>query len=48
MSTRAAHQSTRFRAAILLASNVKTPVPQIARMWLPDRSQVRKVTHDAS
>src|ERR1700746_2263116 len=42
MSTRAEHQSTRIRAAILLASNVKTPVPQIARMWLTDGSHVRK------
>ncbi len=46
MSTRAEHQSTRIRAAILLASNVKTPVPQIARMWLTDESQVRKVIHE--
>ena len=43
MSTRAEHQSTRIRAAILLASNVKTPVPQTARMWLTDESHVRKV-----
>jgi transposase len=40
LSTRAEHQSTRIRAAILLASNVKTPVPQIARMWLTDESHV--------
>lgn len=46
MSTRAEHQSTRIRAAILLASNVKTPVPQIARMWLTDESHVRKVVHE--
>ena len=46
MSTRAEHQSTRIRAAILLASNVKTPVPQIARMWLTDESHVRKVIHE--
>lgn len=46
MSTRAKHQSTRIRAAILLASNVKTPVPQIARMWLTDESHVRKVIHE--
>ena len=45
-STRAKHQSTRIRAAILLASNVKTPVPQIARMWLTDESHVRKVIHE--
>ncbi|HEX4019104.1 MAG TPA: IS630 family transposase [Frankiaceae bacterium] len=46
MSTRAEHQSTRIRAAILLASNVQTPVPQIARMWLTDDSHVRKVIHE--
>jgi transposase len=46
MSTRAKHQSTRVRAAILLASNVRTPVPQIARMWLTDESHVRKVIHE--
>jgi hypothetical protein len=38
MSTRAKHQATRIRAVILLASNVKTPVPQIVRMWLTDES----------
>lgn len=43
LSTRAEHQSTRIRAAILLALNVKTSVPQIARMWLADESHVRKV-----
>ncbi len=42
LSTRAEHQSTRIRAAILLALNVKTSVPQIARMWLADESHVRK------
>jgi hypothetical protein len=46
MSTRAEHQATRIRAAILLASNVKTRVPQIARMWLTDESHVRKVIHE--
>jgi hypothetical protein len=46
MSTRAEHQSTRIRAAILLASNVKTPVPQIARMWLTEVSHVRRVIHE--
>ena len=46
MSSRAEHQSTRVRAAILLASNVRTPVPQIARMWLTDESHVRKVIHE--
>ena len=42
----AEHQSTRIRAAILLASNVKTPAGQIARMWLTDESHVRKVIHE--
>jgi hypothetical protein len=42
MSTRAEHQSTRIRAAILLASNLKTSVPKIARMYLRD---ARRVTH---
>jgi transposase len=46
MSTRAEHQATRIRAAILLASNVKTPAGQIARMWLTDESHVRKVIHE--
>jgi transposase len=46
MSTRAEHQSTRIRAAILLASNLKTSVPQIARMWLTDESHVCKVIHE--
>jgi transposase len=46
MSTRAEHQSTRVRAAILLASNVRTPAGQIARMWLTDESHVRKVIHE--
>jgi len=46
MSTRAEHQSVRIRAAILLASNVKMPAPQIARMWLTDESHVRKVIHE--
>jgi hypothetical protein len=32
LSTRAEYRSTRIRAAILLASNVRTPVPQIARI----------------
>ena len=38
--------ATRERAAILLASNVATPVPQIAAMWMTDESHVRKVIHD--
>lgn len=43
---KAKHFSTRQRAAILLASNVGTPVPQIAAMWMTDESHVRKVIHD--
>ena len=46
MSTRAEHQAARIRAAILLASNVKTPAGQIARMWLTDESHVRRVIHE--
>jgi transposase len=46
LSIRAEHQATRIRAAILLASNVKTPAGQIARMWLTDESHVRKVIHE--
>src|SRR5919197_995132 len=46
LSTRAKHQSTRIRAAILLASNVGMSVPEIARMWLTDDSHVRKVIHE--
>ena len=34
---RAKHVSTRERAAILLASNVGMPVPQIAAMWMTDK-----------
>ena len=45
MSTRAEHQSTRIRAAILLASTVRTPVPQIARVWLTGEPHVRTVIH---
>ena len=45
-STRAKHQSTRIRAAILLASNVGMSVPEVARMWLTDDSHVRKVIHE--
>ena len=44
LSARAEHQSTRIRAAIQLASNVKTPVPQIARMWLTDEHVARSST----
>ena len=46
LSTRAKHQSTRIRAATLLASNVRMSVPEIARMWLTDDSHVRKVIHE--
>jgi transposase len=38
--------ATRERAAILLASNVGTPVPQIAAMWMTDESHVRRVIHE--
>ena len=38
--------STRQRAMILLASNTLMSAPEIARMWLTDESQVRKVIHD--
>lgn len=43
---KAEHFATRERAAILLASNVGTPVPQIAAMWMTDESHVRRVIHD--
>jgi transposase len=46
LSRRAKHQSTRQRAAVLLASNVRMPVPQIAEMWRTDPSWVRKVIHE--
>jgi transposase len=46
MSSRAEQQATRVRVAILLASNAKTPVPQIAWMWLTEESHVRKVIHE--
>jgi transposase len=39
----AKHFSTRECAAILLASNVGTPVPQIAAMWMTDERHVRRV-----
>jgi transposase len=45
LSKRAKHQSTRQRAAVLLASNVKMTAPQIAEMWQTDASWVRKVIH---
>lgn len=46
LSKRAAHESTRQRAAVLLASNVKMSAAQIAEMWQTDASWVRKVIHD--
>jgi transposase len=39
----AKHFATRERAAILLASNVGTSVPQIAAMWMTDERHVRRV-----
>jgi transposase len=46
LSLRAKHQSTRQRASVLLASNVRMPVPQIAEMWRTDPSWVRRVIHE--
>jgi transposase len=46
LSKRAKHESTRQRAAVLLASNVKMTAPQIAEMWRTDPSWVRKVIHE--
>jgi transposase len=46
MSKRAKHECTRQRAAVLLASNVRMAVPQIAEMWHTDPSWVRKVIHE--
>jgi transposase len=46
LSRRAKHECTRQRASVLLASNVRMPVPQIAEMWHTDPSWVRKVIHD--
>lgn len=46
MSKQAEHQSTRQRAAIVLASNTQMSVPQIAAMWMTDESHVRKVIHE--
>ncbi|MGH2822909.1 MAG: IS630 family transposase [Thermoleophilaceae bacterium] len=42
----AKHQSTRQRAAILLASATRMGVPEIARMWRTDDSRVRKAIHE--
>ena len=46
LSRRAKHESTRQRASVLLASNVRMPVRQIAEMWRTDPSWVRKVIHE--
>jgi transposase len=46
LSRRARHECTRQRASVLLASNVRMPVPQIAQMWHTDPSWVRKVIHE--
>jgi transposase len=46
MSKQADYQSTRQRAAILLASNTRMSAPEIAAMWMTDESHVRKVIHD--
>jgi hypothetical protein len=39
---KAKHFATRPRAAILLASDVGSTVPQIAAVWLTDESRVRR------
>src|SRR3954468_14125194 len=46
LSVKAKHQSTRIRAAILLATNARMSAPEIARMWLTDESHVRGVIHE--
>ena len=46
LSRRAKHECTRQRASVLLASNVRMSVPQIAEMWRTDPSWVRKVIHE--
>lgn len=46
MSKQAKHQSTRQRAAIILASNTRMSAPEIATMWMTDDSHVRKVIHE--
>jgi transposase len=46
MSSRAKHECTRQRASVLLASNVRMSVTQIAEMWRTDPSWVRKVIHE--
>jgi transposase len=46
LSKQAKHASTRQRASMLLASATLMSVPQIARMWMTDEEQVRRVIHD--
>jgi len=46
LSKQAKHQSTRQRAAILLASATEMSAREIAELWLSDESHVRKVIHD--
>jgi transposase len=46
MAKTAKHQSTRQRAAILLASATLMPAPEIATMWRTDEGHVRKVIHE--
>ena len=44
-STGAKHRSKRIRAMILLASATEMSAPAIARLYMTDESQVRKVIH---
>jgi transposase len=46
LSRRGKHESTRQRASVLLASNVRMSVPQIAEMRRTDPSWVRRVIHE--
>lgn len=46
MAKTAKHQSTRQRAAILLASATRMPAPEIAAMWQTDDNHVRKVIRE--
>ena len=45
MAKTAKHQSTRQRAAILLASATRMSVPEIAQMWRTDERHVRRVVN---
>jgi transposase len=45
-ANQAKHFATRERAAIVRASSVGTPVPQIAAMWMTDEPHVRRVIHE--